>query len=98
MEDAVAVALTSAKHEANQLADRLEANRKHLVQADGDWIALFADFATVGAKAEEDFQALAALRSGAGQRATMRPWPCERARSRRAATSAQLTMFQNALT
>lgn len=64
MEDAVAVALTNAKHEANQLADRLEANRKHLVQEDGDWIALFADFSTVGAKAEEDFQALASLRIG----------------------------------
>ena len=62
MDDAVAVALTNAKHEANQLADRLEANRKHLMQKDGDWIALFADFATVGTKAAEDFQALAALR------------------------------------
>lgn len=64
MEDAVAVALTNAKHDANVLADRLEFNRKHLEQAGGDWIALFADFATVGAKAEEDFQALAALRIG----------------------------------
>ncbi|MDH0493348.1 YqaJ viral recombinase family protein [Comamonas aquatica] len=64
MEDAVAVALTNAKHEANQLADRLEANRQHLVQDDGDWIALFADFATVGTKAAEDFQALASLRIG----------------------------------
>lgn len=64
MEDAVAVALTNAKHDANLLADRLEANRKHLVQDDGDWIALFADFATVGTKAAEDFQALAALRIG----------------------------------
>lgn len=64
MRDKVAVALTNAKHEANQLADRLEANRKHLMQEDGDWIALFADFATVGTKAVEDFQALAALRIG----------------------------------
>lgn len=64
MEDAVAVALTNAKHDANMTAQRLEANRKHLVQADGDWIALFADFATVGTKAEEDFQALAVLRIG----------------------------------
>lgn len=64
MHDKVAVALTNAKHDANQLAARLEANRKHLVQEDGDWIALFADFSTVGAKAEEDFQALAALRIG----------------------------------
>lgn len=64
MQDAVAVALTNAKHEANQLADRLETNRKHLVQEDGDWISLFADFASVGHKAAEDFQALAALRIG----------------------------------
>ena len=64
MQDAVAVALTNAKAEANGLAQRLEANRKHLVQEDGDWIALFADFATVGTKAAEDFQALAALRIG----------------------------------
>ncbi|WP_054074778.1 lambda-exonuclease family protein [Comamonas testosteroni] len=64
MRDKVAVALTNAKHEANQLADRMEANRKHLVQEDGDWIALFADFATVGTKAAEAFQALAALRIG----------------------------------
>lgn len=62
MQDAVAVALTNTKHEANLLADKLEANRKHLMQEDGDWIALFADFATVGTKAAEDFQALAALR------------------------------------
>ncbi len=64
MRDKVAVALTNAKHDANQLAARLEANRKHLVQEDGDWIALFADFATVGTKAAEDFQALASLRIG----------------------------------
>ena len=64
MQDAVAVALTNAKHEANLLADKLEVNRKHLMQEDGDWIALFADFATVGTKAAEDFQALAALRIG----------------------------------
>lgn len=64
MRDKVAVALTSAKLEASQMADKLEANRKHLVQADGDWISLFADFWTVGAKAAEDFQALAALRIG----------------------------------
>lgn len=62
MRDKVAVTLTNAKHEANQLADRLEANRKHLMQEDGDWIGLFADFWQVGTKAAEDFQALAALR------------------------------------
>lgn len=64
MRDKVAVALTNAKHDMTVLAERLEANRKHLVQPDGDWIALFADFAMVGAKATEDFQALSALRIG----------------------------------
>lgn len=64
MEDAVAVVLTNAKHDANVLAQRFETNRAHLVQEDGDWIALFADFAAVGAKAAEDFEALAALRIG----------------------------------
>lgn len=64
MQDAVAVAVTNAKAQANGLAQRLEANRAHLVQQDGDWIALFADFATVGTKAAEDFHALAALRIG----------------------------------
>lgn len=82
MEDAVAVALTNAKHEANQLADRLEANRKHLVQDGTDWIALFADFATVGAKAEEDFQALAALRINQHKQAESQRLEAERERIR----------------
>ncbi|MEW5680410.1 YqaJ viral recombinase family protein [Comamonas kerstersii] len=82
MEDAVAVALTNAKHEANVLAQRLEANRKHLVQADGDWIALFADFATMGAKAEEDFQILAAHRIGQHKQAEAQRLEAERERIR----------------
>lgn len=82
MEDAVAVALTSAKHEANQLAQRLEANRKHLMQEDGDWIALFADFATVGAKAEEDFQILAAHRIGQHKQTEAQRLEAERERIR----------------
>ncbi|MFD2755974.1 YqaJ viral recombinase family protein [Comamonas terrae] len=82
MQDAVAVALTSAKHEANQLASRLETNRKHLVQEGTDWIALFADFATVGTKAPEDFQALAALRIGQHKQAEAQRLEAERARIR----------------
>lgn len=82
MEDAVAVALTNAKHEANQLADRLEANRKHLVQDGTDWIALFADFATVGAKAEEDFQILAAHRINQHKQAEAQRLEAERERIR----------------
>lgn len=82
MQDAVAVALTNAKAEANALANRLEANRKHLVQEDGDWIALFADFATVGTKAAEDFQALAALRIGNHRAAEAKRLEAERERIR----------------
>lgn len=82
MEDAVAVALTDAKHEANLLAQRLEANRAHLVQEDGDWIALFADFATVGAKDAEDFQALAALRIGNHKQAEAKRLEAEREKIR----------------
>lgn len=82
MEDAVAVALTSAKHEANVLAQRLEANRKHLVQDGTDWIALFADFATVGAKAEEDFQILAAHRISQHKQAEAQRLEAERERIR----------------
>lgn len=82
MEDAVAVALTDAKHDANLLADRLAANRAHLAQEDGDWIALFADFATVGAKEPEDFQALAALRIGNHKQAEAKRLEAERERIR----------------
>lgn len=82
MEDAVAVALTNAKHDMNVLAERLEANRKHLVQDGTDWIALFADFATAGAKAEEDFQALAALRISQHKQAEAQRLEAERERIR----------------
>lgn len=82
MRDKVAVALTNAKHDANQLADRLESNRKHLEQEDGDWIALFADFATVGTKAAEDFHALAALRIGNHRAAEAKRLEAERERIR----------------
>lgn len=82
MQDAVAVAMTNAKHEANQLAQRLEANRKHLVQGDGDWIALFADFATVGTKDAEDFQALATQRIGNHRAAEAKRLEAERERIR----------------
>lgn len=82
MRDKVAVTLTNAKHEANQLAARLETNRKHLVQDGTDWIALFADFAAVGTKAAEDFQALAALRIGQHKQAEAQRLEAERARIR----------------
>ncbi|WP_021028823.1 YqaJ viral recombinase family protein [Comamonas sp. B-9] len=82
MRDKVAVALTNAKVDANALADQLEANRKHLVQDSGNWITLFPDFATVGAKASEDFQALAAMRIGQHQAAEAKKLEAERERIR----------------
>lgn len=82
MRDAIAVVLTNAKADANALAGRLEANRKHLRQDDGDWIALFADFAAVGGKAPEDFQALAALRIGQHRQAEAKRLEAERERIR----------------
>lgn len=82
MRDAIAVMLTNAKADANALAGRLEANRQHLRQDDGDWIALFADFAAVGGKAPEDFQALAALRIGQHRQAEAKRLEAERERIR----------------
>lgn len=64
MQDKVQAELARQITDANAKRDCFKANRKHLVQDDGDWIALFPDFATVGTKAAEDFQALAALRIG----------------------------------
>lgn len=64
MRDKVAVALTNAKLQAKTTANTLLLNRDFL-RGDGtgqDWITLFPDFATVGTKAAEDFQALAVLR------------------------------------
>lgn len=82
MRDAIAVVLTNAKADANALAGRLEANRQHLRQDDSDWIALFADFAAVGGKAPEDFQALAALRIGQHRQAEAKRLEAERERIR----------------
>jgi predicted phage-related endonuclease len=82
MQDAVAVALTNAKAEANGLAERLEANRQHLVQEGTDWIGLFADFPTVGTKPAEDFQALAAMRIGQHKQAEAKRLEAERERIR----------------
>ena len=82
MRDKIAVALTNAKVDVNALADRLEANRKHLIQVDADWITLFPDFATMGAKAAEDFQALAALRIGNHKQAEAKRLESERERIR----------------
>jgi putative phage-type endonuclease len=59
---AVDQTLANAKIEMTQLADRLLANRETLKRDGTDWLFLFADFAQVGAKAPEDFRAVAELR------------------------------------
>lgn len=69
MENKVKAALASAMADAYVAAARLAANRAHLKQEDQDWITLFPDFAAVGTKAAEDFQALAALRIGKARQA-----------------------------
>lgn len=69
MEDKVKAALAGAMADADGAAARLAANRKHLQQADQDWITLFPDFASVGTKGAEDFHALAALRIGNARKA-----------------------------
>lgn len=61
--DAASTRLASLKVELSGLADRLAANRKALIDADGvDSFFLFADFAVAGAKPAEDFEAIAAHR------------------------------------
>lgn len=62
MYDKVQAELTRQITDANAKRDSYQANRDHLEHSDGSWMTLFPDFATVGAKAAEDFQALAALR------------------------------------
>jgi putative phage-type endonuclease len=60
--EAVNVVLAEAKMAANQAAERFKANRAALVIEAHDWITLFPDFAVVGSKSVEDFDALAQLR------------------------------------
>lgn len=83
MEDKVRAALAVAMTEADATAERLAANREHLRQEDADWITLFADFATVGVKAGEDFRAIAALRIGQHRQAEAKRLEADRERIRR---------------
>lgn len=69
MEDRVKAALAGAMADADGAAARLAENRKHLQQADQDWITLFPDFASAGTKGAEDFEALASLRIGNARKA-----------------------------
>lgn len=60
MRDKVATALANAKIEANEIADRIEANRKVMEQLCDP--ILFPDFAQVCTKQADDFAALVAMR------------------------------------
>ena len=83
MRDAVATELARAKIEASATADRIQANREFLRDADADWISLFPDFAQWGHKDPEAFRAVAALRIGEHQRAEAERLEKERERIRR---------------
>lgn len=83
MRDKVTAELIAQKSQANTTRDRLLANRASLRSDDCDWIFLFADFATVGTKAAEDFHALAQLRITQHQQVEEKRLEAERERIRR---------------
>lgn len=62
MREAVSVVVANTKIALNELADRLDANRKSLVIDGKDWFFLFADFAVLGAQQAETFNAIASQR------------------------------------
>lgn len=57
MRDKVSTALANAKIEANEIADLISANRLEMI-GELDWSFLFPDFAAVGTKARDDFDAM----------------------------------------
>lgn len=83
MREKVTAALLEVKADASASAQRLRENRASLRRDDGDWIFLFADFAAVGTKAAEDFQALANLRINKHKQAEAQRLEQERERIRR---------------
>lgn len=80
MRDKVSVALANAKIEANAIADRIDANKRQLVETDA--MSLFPDFAQVCTKAADDFDALLAMRSNARKEAEAKRIEAETARIR----------------
>lgn len=69
MENKVHAELTRAKLEANEHADRIDANLKHLREHAEAYKALFPDTATIVLKAPDDLQALVASRIAQHQQA-----------------------------
>lgn len=62
MRDKVSTALANAKIEANEIADRIQANRFDMVGNGLDWSFLFPDFSAVCTKARDDFGCLLVAR------------------------------------
>lgn len=62
MENAVATALAHAKIEANDWADRIELNLRHLNEHAAEHMALFPDVATAVLKPADDFKAVVTAR------------------------------------
>jgi uncharacterized protein YhaN len=67
MQDAVDTELANAKIRANEVADRIDANLKHMRETATEYAALFPDTATIVLKAPDDLQALVANRINAHQ-------------------------------
>ena len=68
MEDKVNTELARAKIAANEIADRIDTNIKHLQEKASEHKFLFADAATIVLKAPDDLPALVANRIGEHQR------------------------------
>ena len=80
MRDKVSVALANAKIEANAIADRIEANKRQLIETDS--MSLFPDFAQVCTKSPEDFDNLLSVRVDQRKAADEKRLEAERERIR----------------
>lgn len=90
--EACSVVVAAAKIVANQQAERFKANRASMVIDGRDWAHLFPDFAQVGSKSAEDFDALLQLRIGKHEEAERQA----QAARERAAAQAQAVIQQAA--
>lgn len=82
MEDKVATALANAKIAANEVADRIELNLRHLREHAANYVQLFPDTSVIVLKAPEDLQALVTARISEHRAAEERRLEAERARIR----------------
>jgi putative phage-type endonuclease len=82
MEDRVATELARLKIGANEIADKIDANLKHLRDHAADFKQLFPDTATIVLKAPEDLQSLVAARIAEHRAAEEKRLEAERERIR----------------